>query len=169
MTGLLFLYRLRKLVKYAKSISIEIYLGDVKMKKEKVITIEKKGRDYGKRFKIREMSARQLEDWTIELVAALINSGIDISEDSGIADVATEISRNGLGFLKNIKLEYVKPLYDRLLECVEYIGENGKTNPVARSLTNDTADEVIEEVGTLFALRGEVVKLHFDFLNAAEG
>lgn len=139
------------------------------MKKEKIVTIEKQGRDFGKRFKIREMSARHLEDWIIELIGALINSGIDISEDSGVSEVANQISQNGIGFLKNIKLEYVKPLYDRLLDCVEYLGEGGKNNPVARSLTNDTADEVIEEVGTLFTLRGEVIKLHFDFLKIAEG
>lgn len=140
-----------------------------KMKKSKIITIEKEGRDFGKRFKITEMSARQLEDWTIELVGALINSGLDISDEGGVSEVAQQLSHKGLGFLKNIKIELVKPLYDRLLECVVYLGMNGKDNAVSRTLTNDTADEVIEEVGTLFVLRGEVVKLHFDFLKTAEG
>lgn len=139
------------------------------MKKSKIITIEKEGRDFGKRFKITEMSARQLEDWTIELVGALINSGLDISDEGGVSEVAQQLSHKGLSFLKNIKIELVKPLYDRLLECVVYLGKDGKDNAVSRTLTNDTADEVIEEVGTLFALRGEVLKLHFDFLKTAEG
>ena len=122
------------------------------MKKSKIVTIEQEGRDFGKKFKITEMSARQLEDWTVELVGALINSGLDISDDGGITEVAQQLGKNGLGFLKNIKIELVKPLYDRLLECVVYLGKDGKENAVSRTLTNDTADEVIEEVSTLFAV-----------------
>lgn len=134
------------------------------MRKEKTITIEREGRDNGKIFRITEMSALKQENWAARLVAALINSGVSLPSVENIGDLAQFISKNGLSSISGLKLDLIMPLYTELLDCIEYLGVRGDRNKISRPLSNETADEVIDEVTTLFYLRSEVLKLHFDFL-----
>lgn len=138
------------------------------MRKTKEIKIETANRDQGKRFRITEMSACAQERWATRAVLALLNSGLELPEgitaedlqgSSGLAKVLSM----GVKAFANIKYEYAEPLYAELLKCVEYLGTQGEA--VSRPLDEQTADEVIEEVTTLFTLRKEVLSLHFDFLS----
>lgn len=137
------------------------------MRKTKEIKIETANRDQGKRFRITEMSACAQERWATRAVLALLNSGLELPEGISAEDLQgssglAKLLSMGVKAFSNIKYEYAEPLYAELLKCVEYLGTQG--DAVSRPLTEETADEVIEEVTTLLTLRKEVLKLHFDFL-----
>lgn len=138
------------------------------MRKTKEIKIETQNRDQGKRFRITEMSACAQERWATRAILALLNSGLELSEGVSAEDLQgssglAKILSMGVKAFSNIKYEYAEPLYAELLKCVEYLGIQGDS--FSRPLTEETADEVIEEVITLLTLRKEVLKLHFDFLS----
>ncbi len=138
------------------------------MRKTKEIKIETANRDQGKRFRITEISACAQERWATRVVMALLNSGLELPKGISAEDLQgssglAKILGMGVKALSNVKYEYAEPLYAELLKCVEYLGIQGDT--VSRPLTEETADEVIEEVTTLLLLRKEVLKLHFDFLS----
>lgn len=133
------------------------------MRKTKEFTIESKNRDNGKRFRITEMSAVAQEKWATKAIVAIANSGVDLPFDNlqGIEGLSKVIATSGLKALFNVKYELAEPLYDELLNCCEYLGKQGEN--ISRPLSSATAEEVIEEVSTLFTLRYEVWKLHTDF------
>lgn len=138
------------------------------MRKTKEIKIETANRDQGKRFRITEISACAQERWATRAVMALLNSGLELPKGISAEDLQgssglAKILGMGVKALSNVKYEYAEPLYAELLKCVEYLGIQGDT--VSRPLTEETADEVIEEVTTVLLLRKEVLKLHFDFLS----
>lgn len=138
------------------------------MRKTKEIKIEAPNRDQGKRFRITEISACAQERWATRAVMALLNSGLELPKGISAEDLQgssglAKILGMGVKALSNVKYEYAESLYAELLKCVEYLGIQGDT--VSRPLTEETADEVIEEVTTLLLLRKEVLKLHFDFLS----
>ncbi len=138
------------------------------MRKVKEIKIETDNRDRGKRFRITEMSAMAQERWATKAVCALLNSGLALPEGMTAEDLQgasglAKILSMGVKAFSNIKYELAEPLYAELLQCCEYLGTQGEA--VSRPLDEATADEVIEEVSTLFVLRKEVLKLHFDFLS----
>ncbi len=138
------------------------------MRKTKEIKIETANRDQGKRFRITEISACAQERWATRAVMALLNSGLELPKGISAEDLQgssglAKILGMGVKALSNVKYEYAESLYAELLKCVEYLGIQGDT--VSRPLTEETADEVIEEVTTLLLLRKEVLKLHFDFLS----
>lgn len=138
------------------------------MRKTKEIKIETANRDQGKRFRITEISACAQERWATRAVMALLNSGLELPKGISAEDLQgssglAKILGICVKALSNVKYEYAEPLYAELLKCVEYLGIQGDT--VSRPLTEETADEVIEEVTTLLLLRKEVLKLHFDFLS----
>ncbi len=137
------------------------------MRKVKEIKIETDNRDKGKRFRITEMSACAQERWATKAVCALLNSGLSLPEGITPEDLQgtsglAKLLGMGVKAFSNIKYELVEPLYAELLKCCEYLGIPG--DAVSRPLSEETADEVIEEVSTLFTLRKEVLSLHFDFL-----
>lgn len=138
------------------------------MRKTKEIKIETANRDQGKRFRITEISACAQERWATRAVMALLNSGLELPKGISAEDLQgssglAKILGMGVKALSNVKYEYAESLYAELLKCVEYLGIQGDT--VSRPLTEETADEVIEEVTTLLLLRKEVLRLHFDFLS----
>lgn len=139
------------------------------MRKTKEIKIETENRDKGKRFRITEMSACAQERWATKAVCALLNSGLSLPEGITPEDLQgtsglAKLLGMGIKAFSNIKYELAEPLYAELLKCSEYLGVQG--DAVSRPLNEETADEVIEEVSTLFTLRKEVLSLHFDFLLA---
>lgn len=127
--------------------------------KTKEITIEgdpKKNRDAGKKFLLTEMPALKAERWARHAIAALNRSDLDARE---------EIKHLGmLGFylvglqaLAGGDVEKVDVLMDEMLLQVQTITSANITRP----LTPDGGD--IEEVGTLFQLRKELIELHISF------
>lgn len=129
-------------------------------RKELYYTVEDKGRDNGKKFYIREMSATQAEWWAIRAILAMANNGINLPDnlsDMGMAGMA----KVGLEMVAKIPPEDARPLLDELMKCVQAV-----PNPDDQSIKRPLIDDDTEEVITRLKLRGEVFKLHVDFLTA---
>ncbi|MGE8567492.1 MAG: hypothetical protein ACN6PV_13560 [Achromobacter sp.] len=127
-------------------------------RKHKTITITAAGRDKGKSFLITELSAADSEEWGGRALFALMNAGIEIPDNIAQAGLAG-LASIGLKALQSLSFEQAKPLFDKMMECVQVdLGRAG-----ARNLTDDD----IEEVTTRLQLRREIVALHLDFLPAA--
>lgn len=127
-------------------------------RKKKTITITAAGRDKGKSFLITELSAADSEEWGGRALFALMNAGIEIPDNIAQAGLAG-LASIGLKALQSLSFEQAKPLFDKMMECVQVdLGRAG-----SRNLTDDD----IEEVTTRLQLRREIVALHLDFLPAA--
>lgn len=132
------------------------------MARKELYYTETKGRDAGKVFYIREMSAAQAEWWAIRAGMAMARSGVDLPDnfaDMGIAAMAG----TGLKMVSQIPPAEAKPLLDELMECVQCVPDPSNQN-IKRTI--QTADD-IEEIATRLKLRAEVFKLHVDFFQAA--
>lgn len=130
-------------------------------RKEVFYTVEDKGRDHGKVFYIREMSATQAEWWAIRAGLAMAKNGVNLPDnfsDMGMAGMA----KVGLEMVAKIPPEDARTLLDELMKCVQAV-----PNPADQNIKRPLIDDDTEEVMTRLKLRGEVFKLHVDFLTAA--
>lgn len=130
-------------------------------RKEIFYTVDTKGRDLGKVFFIREMSATQAEWWAIRAGMAMARSGTEMPDnfaDMGIAAMAG----TGLKMVSQIPAAEAKPLLDELMECVQCVPDASN-----QSIKRKLIDDDIEEIATRLKLRMEVFKLHVDFFTAA--
>lgn len=131
------------------------------MRREVDVTVETEGRDKGKVFHLREMSADAAEEWAFRIFLSLSRAGVDLPAEvmnGGMAAVAAcmpgimaSVLINGVGSLEFAEL---RPLLAQMMDCVQI-----REPSVIRSLTPDD----IEEVATRIFLRGEVFKLHTGF------
>lgn len=131
------------------------------MARKELFYTETAGRDAGKVFYIREMSAAQAEWWAIRAGMAMARSGVDLPDnfaDMGIAAMAG----TGLKMVSQIPPAEAKPLLDELMECVQCVPDASNQNIKRRLIDDD-----IEEIATRLKLRAEVFKLHVDFFQAA--
>lgn len=131
------------------------------MARKELFYTETKGRDAGKVFYIREMSAAQAEWWAIRAGMAMARSGVELPDnfaDMGIAAMAG----TGLKMVSQIPPAEAKPLLDELMECVQCVPDASNQNIKRRLIDDD-----IEEIATRLKLRAEVFKLHVDFFQAA--
>jgi hypothetical protein len=131
------------------------------MRKETIVTISAEGRDFGKAFFLREMSAVRAEKWATRAILALTRSGINIPEDvakQGLAAVAAI----GLHALAGVQFAEAEPLLDEMMQCVQIIPTPSRPE-VKRPLVEDD----IEEISTLVTLRREILALHMGFLPPA--
>jgi hypothetical protein len=131
------------------------------MRKETIVTISAEGRDFGKAFFLREMSAVRAEKWATRAILALTRSGINIPEDvakQGLAAVAAI----GLHALAGVQFAEAEPLLDEMMQCVQIIPTPSRPE-VKRALVEDD----IEEISTLVTLRREILALHMGFLPPA--
>ncbi len=131
------------------------------MARKELFYTETAGRDAGKVFYIREMSAAQAEWWAIRAGMAMARSGVDLPDnfaDMGIAAMAG----TGLKMVSQIPPAEAKPLLDELMECVQCVPDAANQNIKRRLIDDD-----IEEIATRLKLRAEVFKLHVDFFLAA--
>lgn len=130
-------------------------------RKEKYITVEGAGRDYGKMFFLKEMDADKAERWGLRAISALIAAGAKIPDgmqDLGIAVLAQE----GIKSLARIPTEVSLPLLDELLQCVQIVPE-----PLNKEVTRGLLKSDIEEPKTYTWLRIQVLNLHIDFFDNA--
>jgi len=126
-------------------------------RKEITVTIDAEGRDRGKQFIIREMSAMKAEKWAARAMLALMRSGIEVPQDVAEAGLSG-IAAMGLRALAGIHFEEAEPLMAEMMACVEYIPDRSRPM-VKRPLVEDD----IEEVLTILRLREEVLSLHVGF------
>ncbi|MFW5410788.1 hypothetical protein B7L51_019500 [Pectobacterium brasiliense] len=130
-------------------------------RKEIYYTVESEGRDKGKVFHIREMSATQSEWWAIRAGLAMAKNGVNLPEnfsDMGMAGMA----KVGLEMVAQISPEEARPLLDELMKCVQSVPDPSNQS-IKRALIEDDTEEVV----TRLKLRSEVFKLHVDFFTAA--
>ena len=140
---------------------------DVKISKDNCPRAE---RDWGKAFRLTEMSAFQAEEWANRATLALVPR---LSQNVS-PDIAEELKENGGGMstlaqagllLGNIQFPEMKELMRDLWDsCVQVIPEGGQPRPIAGG--SDFGAEVIEEVQTIQFLRSEALKLHTGFILA---
>lgn len=115
------------------------------------------GRDEGKIFYLREMSASQVEDWCLRALLALTKAGVELPdgiESAGLAGLATM----GVQALAGLQYGDAKSLMDEMMECVQICPDPRNPN-VIRPLIEDD----IEEVKTRLLLRNKIVELHVGF------
>lgn len=126
------------------------------MRKTIIVTIDSPGRDVGKIFHLRELSATQAEAWGTRLMLALSRAGVEVPENffaMGMAGVAVM----GLKAMGGLSWDVAKPLLDEMMTCVQI--QPSPSQPVVRALIEDD----IEEVATRIRLREEVITLHTGF------
>ena len=126
------------------------------MRQSKIIDIEDRGKKLT--FKIREMSATQLEDWTMRAVLVLAGAGSDIPASGGVAGIGKYLAEHGLAAIGNVDYAKAKPLLDEMLGCCSRV-----IDKMEEKVTPETADAYIEDMGTLFKLRLEAFKVNFSF------
>lgn len=128
------------------------------MRKEATVVISAEGRDKGKIYRLKEMSASQAEAWGTRLLLALSRAGVEVPEgffSMGLAGVAAM----GLRAMGGLSWEVAKPLLDEMMGCVEIQPGPDQPMVVRKIMTEDD----IEEVATRLLLRDEVLKLHVNF------
>jgi hypothetical protein len=116
------------------------------------ITIDE-GRDKGKKFRLTEWDAIRIEHWIMEAWFGLGEAGVELPPEIlqlGAAAIAYAIAShvNKLPSALGVRLA------DELMECVQI---------VETALTRSLVDTDIEDFGTRFKLKGEVLKLTFGF------
>ena len=126
------------------------------MRKTKEVTITDRGKPLT--FKITEMSATQLEDWTMRAVLVLAGAGSDIPAGGGVEGIGKYLAEHGLAAIGAVDYAKAKPLLDEMLGCASRVVDR-----VEEMVTPETADAYIEDMSTLFKLRMEALKLNFSF------
>ena len=133
------------------------------MRKEKNIVIADRGKSLT--FKIREMSALQMEGWIARAGILLAGTGIldetrvDVRNAGEIAaGVARAVGESGISALGRLDYDKARPLLDELLSCCSRVDAG-----VEQPLTPDVLEGFIEDVRTLFTLRKEALALNFGF------
>lgn len=128
------------------------------MRKEIVVTLQDRGNDLT--FKIKEMSASQLESWMIRALLLASAAGVAVPDGANLHAAGAFLSDKGLTALGGVDFEKAKPLLDELLGCCYHVtGANSMTR-----LTPEVVDGIICDVSTLLKLRAEAVKLNLGFL-----
>lgn len=131
----------------------------------KLITIEAEGRDKGKMFEITEMPARAAERWANRVLFALMNGGVEVPENLQSMGLSALIAV-GISALGKIPFEKAEPLFEEMLQCLDYIPDPAK-HGIKRPYRN-FVDSDIEEFTTYYFLRWEIIKLHTDFFTRAK-
>ena len=126
------------------------------MRNEKTIELEDRGNKLV--FKVREMSATQLEDWTMRACLVLAGAGSDIPASGGVEGIGQYLAEHGLAAIGNVDYAKAKPLLDEMLACCSRV-----VDKMEERVTPETADAYIEDMSTLFKLRLEAFKVNFSF------
>ena len=129
------------------------------MRNEKTIELEDRGNKLV--FKVKEMSATQLEDWTMRACLVLAGAGSKIPAGGGVEGIGKYIAEHGLACLGEVDYARAKPLLDEMLGCCSRV-----VDKVEERVTPETADAYIEDMATLFKLRTEALKLNFSFFGS---
>lgn len=117
------------------------------------VTIDADGRDKGKTFVLTELSALDIERWTVRLVLALGKNGVSLPSvqvDSGFAGIAGVL----WVLIAQIKPEEADALLATMLEGLKI--DEGK-------ITRDLVADDIEEPETLLQIRMAWAELHAGF------
>jgi hypothetical protein len=126
------------------------------MRKEEDVVITDEGRDHGKTFHIREMSAIRGEKWAMRALMLVASNNADIGEIEGMG--MQGIAALGIQGIMKVQFVEAEPLLDEMMQCITF-----KPDPDRPAVERPVREEDIEEVATLFYLRRRVVELHVGF------
>ena len=129
-------------------------------RKEIEVVIADDNRDRGKTFRITEMPATKAQEFADRVFFAAMNCGVKLPGDIGQIGMA-ELYVAGIAMAEKIPYEWAKPLLEMLMDCVDLRTEAGTYR---KRVESD-----IEEIATVFKLRTEALKLHFDFFGKGGG
>lgn len=129
-------------------------------RKEIEVVITDDNRDKGKVFRITEMPATKAQEFADRVFFAAMNCGVKVPGDIGQIGMA-ELYAAGIVMAERIPYELAKPLLGMLIDCVDLRTEAGTYRKLVES--------DIEEITTVFKLRTEALKLHFDFFGKGGG
>ena len=129
------------------------------MRQVKDITLQDRGNSLT--FRIREMSATQLEDWTMRAVLVLAGAGSDIPANGGVEGIGKYLAEHGLAAIGNVDYAKAKPLLDEMLACCFRV-----VDKLEEKVTPETADAYIMDMSTLFKLRLEAFRVNFSFFGS---
>lgn len=125
------------------------------MLKTKIITLKDGGNEL--KFKIRQMTATDMEDWIMRFVQ--IAASADMGDSSGGIESFVETVKDHLGkFIAGVDYAKFKPLWDELLKCCSKMDDR-----VEQQCDVDNVNGYISNFMTLINLRVEALKLNFDF------
>lgn len=130
-------------------------------RKETFVSITDEGRDKGKKFKLTEKSAIEIDKWANRAMVSIIKAGGALPDEvirMGIIGVLSLSPER----LMNAEWSDLEPLLDQLLTCVQIVPTPEQENVVRKLFPND-----IEEVQTLRTLREQVFILHVGFTKPA--
>lgn len=137
----------------------------------RLVTITDEGRDKGKSFLLREMSADAAEWWAVRALIVMGNAGVSMPAgvlESGLSGMAwLERSKGtasalfaiGLRMLPGVDMRALQPLMEEMMGCVQY---QPPGNYPAQALMSGEMSQ-IEEIATRLKLRAEVLELHLGF------
>lgn len=128
------------------------------MRKTATLTITDEGRDKGRVYLLTEMSAEAAEWWATRALMALAKSGMDIGDTAGRPAMESLVIKGVLS-LANVSPYEIKPLFDELMTCIQFLPDP-VGNP--KFMRPPMADD-IEEVQTRYKLKMEVFSLHTGF------
>ena len=121
------------------------------------------GRDKGKKFIIKEMSAFGLEEWSLRALLAIMRNNPGMP-DGFEAMGAAGMVQVGLRALQQLQWVEAQPLLAQMMDCVSVVPDSGRPN-FTRPL--NTEEDDIEELKTIEDLRAEWWTLHMGFFMAA--
>ena len=137
------------------------------------VTIDGDNRDKGKTYLITEMSAFAADKWAFRVLSAINVGNIDMGFFSDVEELAktgmqgvnaaSKMLGGAINLLQSIDEYKLDAIVDDLHYCCAFI-------PMPGALPRPVMDKVdgdVEEVSTLFKLKVEALKLHLDFLKAA--
>ena len=135
------------------------------MRKQKIIKIDKVGRDIGKTFAIEEMSAFDFEDWVFRVFQGMAQAGADVPDEIAGAGAAG-LMEWGIKGVVGMSWGQLKPLKDEMVDrCVQFVPD--AEQPDIRVSIHQFPD-TIEELSTLLTLRREVIDLHTGFFSGLD-
>lgn len=110
---------------------------------------------------IRQMPAMQLHDFTLKVGMLLLETEVAASMTNMeiVGQIGEKFAKNGLGALRGLSFEKLKPLTNELLACCERVTDSG----AIQQLTPDVIDGIFDDVASIFKLELEAVRLNFSF------
>lgn len=127
------------------------------MLKSKIITI--KDGENELRFKIRQMTATDMESWVLRVAQLAASSDLgDVSK--GVEGVVSSITKNPAKFIASVDYAKFKPLWDELLKCCSKVDDR-----VEQQCDIENVNSYVTNFATLIRLRVEALSLNFGFFS----
>lgn len=132
------------------------------MRKETIIAIDDAGTPL--EFKIKQMPATRLYDFSIRALLLLAGTGAKTGEGGGVEALGQYIENHGFDLFSKIDHEKAKPLLEELLGCcTRLIRSPGGGSPTEQLCSLAVLDGFIQDFRTIFKLQFEALKVNYDF------